>query len=360
LVKWCETAGLYNLALVLAVVGRQWNRAAGVAGQGQGRLLPCLVKWVFVWMVKRGQEQPLVKYLSNFPVSIMEKPDHAVTDHLQDRDNTHVLTNVAARLERAGLIDWAGYFSILLEKWDRVERLMERCQDKRVLVNLVVFHSATKGIRNWSICDKFLPLCTHAHILQIALAAAVLDSAKHMVASLVPRVDLCFKDEGHTFLSVGGDNSVHKMLIGAGLSTYQREMDQASGMSLVTKQKLTHGCVNMLRLYHRSGVCSNHALFELNARSSSTLFCIFSPAYTNKGVQREVRQYLDMAASTPLSLLDLSRQAVSHCLGVQPGRQERIQALPVPSAVKKCLCFADLLAECPEEQMCGFMCPQDY
>ena len=110
-----------------------------------------------------------------------------------------------------------------------------------------------------------------------------------------------------------------------------------------------HKELSMMKLFHHSGVCSNHRLFTLNANSedlfSDDLYGWFYPAVDEVNVEdhREVREYLEQAASVPLSLQDLSRQAVSHCLGCRPGREERVQALPVPEPIKEFLHFSDLM-----------------
>lgn len=257
---------------------------------------------------------------------------------------------------------WALFFCIFRfnKKWDDVLELTRQCQDQAItdfVVEKAIVH------KKWPVVKKLVDRCCDPSTLSEVLLNAICLNDIDLVKSLINRVDLAPSGRADKFLNkaIWSGKAIWKRvvpcLIAAGLSTFLRFSERPWAYGRFVGCPMEKACcereLTLMTLCHRSGVCSNHRLFTLNANST----VIFADrtrgtdrfAYKLEDLEevtagdREAREYLGWAASTPLSLQDLSRQAVSHYLGCHPGREERVQALPVPETVKEFLHFSDLM-----------------
>ena len=93
--------------------------------------------------------------------------------------------------------------------------------------------------------------------------------------------------------------------------------------------------VQLVRLLHVSGACSQHALRQQGSDAELR-------RRLEEEDQVELLRYLEVAGSRPLSLRNLCRLRVSHLIGCWPSREQRIASLSIPQNMKDYISFLDL------------------
>ena len=361
LAEWCFENSCNYLSLFLAVAQENWELLQRVVtvrhdSVGVGHLVN-----TFECAVARDAWYSAITVLKFLPVENCR----SICDVRRSRT---IKPPMMRALRVAHMYKWVLFFTTCDDKWDIVMDLMTKnyCQDQAI-ADYVVEKAA--ACRKWNVVNQHIAECCDPSALSSILCCAICDGKSNLelVKSLANRVDVAPSDEINLYLKKALDSKMAKemvpCLIAAGLSTFQRSLEKPfvfGWWSCPLQQACFQGQLSLVKLFHRSGVCSNHRLFTLSAGltlnpGSSTHAVAFAQntqirIWSRNGLgnpvlperQREIKDYLDQAASTPLRLEDLSRQTVSHSLGCQPGRKERIQALPVPGPIKRMLYFSDL------------------
>ena len=361
LAEWCCENSCSNLALFLAVAQEDWRLLERVVSEHHQSIKEVHLVHALECVTSKGRWSSAVTVLRYLSVDNFSSICKVLSLDCFKRP-------MISALKEAGMYKWALFFCFYRfdKKWDDVSNLMQHteCQDQATIdfvVEKAIVH------KKWHVTKEFVSQCQNPSTLKEVLVNAILFDDIDLVKSLVNRVDLT--------PSFGADNLLNKALcdgdspavwmrmvpclIAAGLSTFQRSMERPYGglVGCPMRKACRLGDLTLLKLFHRSGVSSNHRLFSLNANNKE-VFSDFDSALArqwpglfrkitifNSELHQKMREYLEQAASIPLSLQDLSRQAVSYCLGCHPGREERIQALPVPEPIKEFLHFSDLLPD---------------
>ena len=353
LAEWCCENSCSNLALFLAVAQENWGLLERVVSEHHQSIKEVHLVHTLECVISKGRWSSAVTVLRYLSVDNFRSICKALS-------YGHLKPPLINALKEACMYKWALFLCIFHcdQPWNDVMKLMRysQCQDQAT-IGFVVERASVH--RQWHVVKKYVTKCHDPSLLSKVLISAISGGDVDLVKSLVNRIDLAPSDEADKFLQKANWNEkeilrrVVPRLIAAGLSTFQRSLEKSESPGRLVRCPMEKACchkeLSVMKLFHRSGVCSNHRLFTLNANSedlfSDDLYGWFYPAVDEVNVEdhREVREYLEQAASVPLSLQDLSRQAVSHCLGCHPGREERIQALPVPEPIKEFLHFSDLL-----------------
>ncbi|XP_070186335.1 uncharacterized protein [Littorina saxatilis] len=332
---WCARHSCFKLTILLCLLGRKFARLRSVLQKDDvctsfsNTLLNELL-----YISEREKDWATVVSV----LKIMKEKD------LDEYSRIHV-KSVLLLCEKKRVYLWAAEIAFRLKEWAILKRVLAKWQDQSVFDN-TVRRAARQG--GWKLVEDLLPQSSQ----DPALLADVLESAMggflgsdKMAKVLMKQVNPLLKS-GKSLLSKAlsrfepkptkGNLDILHCCVEAGLFTAELHLqcwDHSSCFCILLQVLLFQTNILCLKLLHRSGTFSHKTLYTMQNSSR------FSPIHA----VQETFDYMDFATSAPLSLQDLCRKTVSQCISCHPGREERIQALPVPQPVKDFLRFSDLI-----------------
>ena len=138
--------------------------------------------------------------------------------------------------------------------------------------------------------------------------------------------------------------SVALACIKAGVSPYHRlwEEEHKPDENLF-RDVLYLGCSYVAELLLSSGAVSNAKLHE--AKTDKSLRDVLEQTCDVDSLR-----FLDEVGNAPRRLMELSRLSVSQQLGSHPGREKRIESLPVPKPIKDFIAFRFVTSDSVADQ----------
>jgi hypothetical protein len=341
LTGWLCKQGLPHLALVLSVERKNKKVIVNVLKQFSQSIVEKLLKQCISHLIDDLREWSCAAaFLSLIPCGTLSKESVFVHygDGVNSRQNPKPLLSA---LKKAGATGWAIGLCVESKKWDKVRQLMPSCHDAVVAGWVLDYASVDK---QWDLCRMYMKRCTDEHVLRKVFNKAIKTCSKdvslsEIISYAADHLDFTpsgsYSDAG---FSCNQSNHVLKALVSIGLSTFVRSEYTAHSLLASTVRDFD---LDMLKILHRAGIWTNKVLHRFDLSREEVLRT--SHSEKSEEEKEAVRAYARQMSEQPLSLQDLSRLAVSHRLGVKPGRSQRIESLPVPSIIKKLVSFADLV-----------------
>ncbi|KAK7090779.1 uncharacterized protein [Littorina saxatilis] len=251
-----------------------------------------------------------------------------------------------------GLTEWTVHLAILVDKWEVVKSVMTEHDDIPLsLIDLVIVQACEE--EEWQLVQTLTDRCSQSpgtlfKVLQCGISNGEGDEtnpgdAMDIRRSILESVDPCLARRflnGTSLLQIavvssGDREKMVRFCIGSGVSTHEQPSGQALHDSAM-KTALWNGQLPLVQLLYMSGATSNEELHRLKSDKN------LRTRLQGQG-RTDIVSYLDHAASTPMTLQDLCRLRVSHLVGCLPGRNDRIESLPLTTITKDLVRFRDIL-----------------
>ena len=262
---------------------------------------------------------------------------------------------IASECVKAGVPDWALVLAPIHQMQEESwvgEELLQQCGSQgalgAALQRALKHHVAERAAprRLWALVRGLGRYCRDGSLLLAALTQAVQSAHLRTVSALVQRVHLT-NIPLMDLLEMSADSEVRvelvKIWIGAGISTFERRaLRELIGRQMIADcinrelNNCTKDTVSIFLMMIKSGVFPNDLLFEL------TNWIPILPVEVPE--LKSCFKMMRKAATRPERLEHLARMAVSHLLGVRPGRGARLDALPLARPHRDLLRFRDVLA----------------
>ncbi|KAL8623526.1 hypothetical protein ACOMHN_058906 [Nucella lapillus] len=355
--QWCVDSCQDNLAFFLAMVSQDWGLVDTlVNSQTTLDVHQCMLEACAELAAENDAFSTGAAVLKLCPVT---------AENVETFFPYRGMEQLAAACEDQGLMDWA--LIVNQQNWTYILDHHTQCQNP-VVLNYISGQVALncKSSKKWDIARDLMTRCTDSKALTLVFRDAFKEGEVGAAGALSSCVDpsTVVRDEARigdvTLLcSAVAQHSPEvslgllRVCIAGGLSMFERHMcfggnPHSRDFNCPLYWALEKHHLEFIRLMLASGACSHQRLHEIRITHGAEK--------GSKGrhrmhwkLRRCYRHVLE-AAATPWRLDHLARLAVSHSIGCQPGRAQRIQALPLPEPVRDLLRFKDVLKDTDEEE----------
>lgn len=339
---WCVKKAYYHLALVLSLMMLNWEIATNVVQKiGSTMKREFLVEALAISCAHSAFDLA-VALLKHMPF------DNGSCFRLRIYCDRNTIRYLSKKCKENGMTQWAAYITVASMDWDLVKEEMKSCHDRTIL-DFTIGEAANHF--RWDLVQTLMHRCSQtrsalAKPLALAVNNGEHQAAKGLIRKIDPRAEhgYCENLLQLAVSSVSNREEMVKLCIEVGLSTFEPRLENSNPRytycmlyrSSTLKQALNNGQMPLVKLLHISGAASNAELVRL--KNDQGLI-----GQLSRQGRGDIIQYIQDAACTPRSLKDLCRLRISHLLGCQPGRKERIKSLPVPRLAKDFIRFRDIL-----------------
>ncbi|XP_070205083.1 uncharacterized protein [Littorina saxatilis] len=348
LAQWCLAESQSNLAVLFGFVLADWQLVGAALSQPSLDLHESFLIGAVGQAITESAFSTGVTLMKLFPLTREKIYRFQFCRHK---------IKVAELCEAEGLHDWALVLSADHMTASSIRDKLQACQSQEALTCLLQ-DAADRG--KWDIAKELLVRHYDDHeVLENVLLTAAHHGKSEVLELVIDRVDarLVGEDDGESgcrsllYWAADYRNNqtsleLARICITSGLSTFQRDEVYEKH-----SRKGHHNCplhrgierhnLPVVRLILKSGALTNRRLYE--ERLDGDMDRILRNPFRSNTWKTAYRM-ITAAAANPCRLEHLARLVVSHAISCRSGRQERIEALPVPERIKDLIKFKDVLS----------------
>ncbi|KAK7100206.1 hypothetical protein V1264_023195 [Littorina saxatilis] len=335
LARWCMQNECTRLALFLALESQQWRLARRIIECMSTPILRPVFDIVFDKALSEREWRLAVACLRQAPEDTELEPGMFWNLHGETK-------TLIQHCRSEGLTYWVIQVGVCSENWQLVETEMESCDDESIF-NFVLKEAAISD--QWDLVSKLLDKCTGREpclhkVLTCAVEMGNCLCAKKLLNLIDPLAGATSEFDPLLITAIESENEeMIDFCIQSGVSTHHEadDMYMSPMKRYLSVYNFGSANISVVKALFESGACCHDELSQLKNQP-------FVKMRLQTSVHREVLEnYMEAASSTPRSLRSLCRLSVSHEIGCQPGRENRILSLPVPQLIKDFIMFKDIL-----------------
>ncbi|KAK7090778.1 hypothetical protein V1264_010534 [Littorina saxatilis] len=346
LANWCCAEGLHDLGFILSLASNDPANCIRILTDFGSSIKKCVLVECIQAKPHNLDTETVVDILKHLSI------DDVDLDYLWAYNSPNTLLEMC---QNKGLTEWTIQLGLSEGNWEIVENEMTVHDNICVsLIDDVIVEASSAHI--WPLVNILINRCSQTTSFLFRLLSRLIvegdtEDAIEIAKALLERVDPCLAQQfsyGRTLLQEAVQSSANRekmvtLCITTGVSTHEQSLYNTyqlrsywNSTYSAMKRVLWNGQFPLVKLLYMSGATSNEELHQLKSDQN------LRTRLQGQG-RMDIVSYFDHAASTPRKLQDLCRLHVSHLIGCRPGRDDRLESLPLPSIVKDLVRFKDIL-----------------